>query len=129
MTEVDIISESFEVVQDSVNFRKYLTDIGKSKITFSPFGYGEICWRDYEAFALGSLLIKPDMSHLICNPEIFIPYETYIPISWDFSDFNEKFRYYINNQSERIRIAKNAFDVGYDFHKNREFLSHIGELL
>ena len=129
MTEVDIISESFEVVQDSVNFRKYLTDIGKSKITFSPFGYGEICWRDYEAFALGSLLIKPDMSHLICNPEIFIPYETYIPISWDFSDFNEKVRYYINNQSERIRIAKNAFDVGYDFHKNRDFLSHIGELL
>jgi len=129
MEEAEAISESFNVVIDSVPLSRYLIEIGRSKITFSPFGYGEICWRDYEAFALGSLLIKPDMSHLKCNPDMFIPYETYIPISWDFSDFNEKFMYYFNSESERTRITNNAFDIGHDFHANHRFLDHVRELL
>ena len=30
----------------------------------SPFGFGEICYRDFEAMLNGACLIKPDVSHL-----------------------------------------------------------------
>ena len=39
-----------------------------SRICISPFGYGEICWRDFEAILCGCLVVKPDMSHVETNP-------------------------------------------------------------
>ena len=40
----------------------YYQELTSSKICISPFGYGEICWRDFEAVLCGALLVKPDMS-------------------------------------------------------------------
>ena len=41
---------------------EYYREMCGSRICVSPFGYGEICWRDFEAILCGCLLIKPDMS-------------------------------------------------------------------
>ena len=38
--------------------------MSSAKFGLSPFGWGEIGARDFEIFINGSLLIKPDMSHL-----------------------------------------------------------------
>ena len=35
-----------------------------SKISFSPFGWGELGVRDYEIILGGSLLVKPRMDHM-----------------------------------------------------------------
>ena len=45
-----------------------------SKIGLSPYGQGEICYRDVELMQFGTLMIKPDMSkiHTIPNPYIDI---------------------------------------------------------
>ena len=123
------LSANYVVSSGSIPKIKYLEELGQSKITFSPFGYGEICWRDYEAMALGSLLIKPDMSHLKVYPDIFIPYETYIPIAWDFSDFDEKVLHYLNNPKERLRITGNAYEVGHEFVRQRSFIEHVKDLV
>lgn len=69
--------------------RQYVRELRQSKLCFSPFGYGELCWRDIEAFAYGSVLIKPDMSHLETSPDIFVPGVTYLPVRWDFADLAE----------------------------------------
>ena len=123
------LSNNYIVAYGSMPKIKYLEELGHSKVTFSPFGYGEICWRDYEAMALGSLLIKPDMSHLKVYPEIFVPYETYIPIAWDFSDFDEKFLHYLNNPKEMLRITRNAFKVGNEFVREGRFIEHLKDLV
>lgn len=52
----------------------------------SPFGCGEVCFRDFEAVLNDSLLLKPHMDHLETWPDIFRPGETYVPISWDGDD-------------------------------------------
>ena len=111
-----------------VKYREYLFEIMNSKMTFSPFGYGESCWRDFEAISLGSLLLKPDMSHLTSNPNLFIPNETYIPIKWDFSDFSEKASYYLNNENERLRIVGNALTLAQQYKKENKFLDYFGRL-
>ena len=45
-------------------------------------------------FNLEKTMIKPDMSNVITHPNIYIPYETYIPCALDWSDLIEKIDYY-----------------------------------
>jgi hypothetical protein len=58
----------------------------------------------------GALLFKPDMSHLTTYPDIYLPHETYIPLDWDGADLLEKTEFYLEHETERRRIARNAFE-------------------
>ena len=117
------------VSQDRVSNDVFLEELLDSKICFSPFGYGEVCWRDFEGMCTGSLVFKQDMSHAICSPDIFIPYETYIPLAYDLSDFDEKLDYYLTNPAERTRIARNAFQRIHSYFINDEFLQDMRPFL
>jgi hypothetical protein len=108
--ELNILNEN-----KLIKYNDYISELINSKLCISPFGYGEVCWRDFEAILAGSLLIKPDMSHLVTKPNIYIPYETYVPINWDYSDLEEKCIYYIENQKERYKITSNARAVWDNF--------------
>jgi hypothetical protein len=94
-----------------VSHRRYLAELKISKIVFSPFGYGEICWRDFEAVAAGAVLLKPDMSHVEANPNIYVPDETYVPVRWDFADLEEKVRELLADQSKREALSKRAYEA------------------
>ncbi len=104
---------------------KFFEEMKMSKLCFSPFGYGEVCWRDYEAFATGALLLKPNMDHLITHPDIFIPNETYVSLDWDLSDFEEKVTFYLENEQESARILSNSFDVMQQSIQNKSVLNLI----
>ncbi|MGE5469620.1 MAG: glycosyltransferase [Bacteroidota bacterium] len=108
-----------------VDRKSFLKELLHSKICFSPFGYGEVSWRDYESVMSGSLLIKPDMSHIETNPDIFIANKTYVPINWDFSDFREKVDYYLRKPHERNRIVNNAYSVLADYTRNKRFIGQM----
>jgi hypothetical protein len=89
---------------------RYYRELYDSKITLSPFGWGEVCFRDFEAIISGSLLLKPDMSHVKTWPDVYIPWETYVPLKWDGTDIIEKAETYLGNDRERSRIAQNAWE-------------------
>jgi hypothetical protein len=93
-----------------VSQKQYYSELKFSKIALSPFGWGEVCFRDFEAILAGALLFKPDMSHLITWPDVYIPYETYVPLKWDGSDLLERSEHYINDEKERKRITGNAYE-------------------
>ena len=97
------------VSEGRVRRHRFFDEMKRSKICFSPFGYGEVCWRDYEAFATGALLFKPDMGHLEVFPETFIPYETYVPLRWDLEDFEDKVHEYLAKPLLRSEICERAF--------------------
>ena len=91
--------------------KQFFKELRTSKICFSPFGYGEVCWRDFEAIMSGALLLKPRMDHVKLAPEIFIPHETYVPIEWDYSDYEEQVRRYLADDRKRLDICAHAFDL------------------
>lgn len=47
--------------------------VRQAKITPSPWGYGAVCFRDFEAIMGGSLLVKPDTSFCQTWPDLFDP--------------------------------------------------------
>ncbi|MCD1654661.1 glycosyltransferase [Treponema zuelzerae] len=79
-----------------------------SKIVLSPFGWGELCLRDFETVRSGALLLKPDMSHLETWPNVFIPGETYVPFDWDAKTLVETAETMLEADQERQRIVRNA---------------------
>ncbi|HEU6453832.1 MAG TPA: glycosyltransferase [Roseateles sp.] len=93
-----------------VRRHKFFAEMQRSKLCFSPFGYGEVCWRDYEAFATGALLLKPDVEHLAVVPEAFESEQTYVPLRWDLADLEDKVDYYLKHEDERKAICRNAFE-------------------
>lgn len=51
----------------------------------SPFGWGEVCYRDFEAIIAGAYLIKPNVSYLDTWPNIYEK-EFYHSLDWDLSE-------------------------------------------
>jgi len=105
--------ESLEDVSISaagrVTYPEYMKEMQKSRLCFSPFGYGELCWRDIEAFMTGAVLVKPDMSHLKTLPDLYEPWVTYVPVQWDYSDVGPAVANILSDQDARSRIANEAY--------------------
>jgi hypothetical protein len=112
-----------------VGQKEYYDEMRSSRICISPFGYGELCWRDFETVLMGSLLIKPDMSHVRTEPNIFVPGETYVPVKWDYSDLAEVCARYLADDEARNRIAAQAYSVLSDYYANSGFLKTFSKLL
>ncbi len=90
--------------------RRFNHEVANSRITLSPFGWGELCLRDFEAVRAGSLLLKPDMSHLETWPDVFGPLQTYVPFGWDGRDVVERARVFLQDETSRAGIARRAYE-------------------
>jgi hypothetical protein len=107
---INLVKNDSRFLSGMVSQNQYYRELRDSKMTLSPFGWGEVCFRDFEAIISGSLLLKPDMSHLVTWPDVYVPNETYVPLNWDGKDLMEKTAYYLENPRERERIARNAWE-------------------
>ena len=81
-----------------------------SKVVVSPFGWGEInVPRDYEVALSGSILIKPDLSHLDTWPDIFNN-NTVVQYKWDLSNLLETVENVLDNYKDYLEYAINLQD-------------------
>ena len=94
-----------------VHQREYNRELKNAFATLSPFGFGEVCYRDFEAAIFRSCLIKPDMSHVETWPDIYLPHQSYVPVKWDASDVIETAEELLRDRPRARRIAENAFDI------------------
>jgi hypothetical protein len=103
-----------------VKWSSFMKEMEQCAACLSPFGYGELCWRDIECFATGAVLVKQDMSHLETYPDLYIPFETYVPVKWDFSDLQERLVELDESEDLRLRLASRPFQI------IRDYLEHDG---
>lgn len=108
--------------------KQFMRELATAKICFSPFGYGEICWRDIEAIQAGAVLLKPSMEHLDMNPRIHIPFETYIPLQWDYSDLEEKIESVLSNDTYRKTLVSNAYQMVRAYLQEARFVDQFAYL-
>jgi len=103
--------KKFKIDTSRTSRRQYLNEIRNSKIGISPFGWGEICYRDFELIINGALLFKADMSHLKTWPPLYIKDQTYVPYSWSLEDFEQKLRDILKDKEKIIRVSKKAQEL------------------
>ena len=91
-----------------VEKKLYWKELSNSKLSISPFGWGEVCYRDFESFISGAVLVKPSMNHLTTYPDVYQEGETYMPVSWQLHDLKDKLEYALDNYNLLKQIAKNG---------------------
>jgi hypothetical protein len=108
----------------------YLKEFEKCKAIVSPYGWGEICYRDFESFIKGALLIKPDMSHLITFPDFFTENSTYLPVDWHMIDLEDKLQDINTNYIQYIEMAKAGQDNFFKNYNDSElFVNHLKDII
>lgn len=86
----------------------YFLELRQALIAVSPFGYGEICYRDFEAMLSGAAVLKQDMAHLETWPNLWVAGETYLPFAWDGSDFDERLDAALSDRQRTTELAAEA---------------------
>ena len=114
---------------DRVPQDEYYREMMRSRMSVSPYGFGELCWRDFECILCGAVLVKPDMRHLRTAPDLFVPGETYVPVAWDFSDLEAACRPYLEDEARRARMAERARTVLLEALGPDWFLDRFGEVM
>ncbi|ADY51392.1 hypothetical protein Pedsa_0820 [Pseudopedobacter saltans DSM 12145] len=110
--------------------RQYWKELRNSKLCVSPYGWGEICYRDFEAFISGSLLVKPSMEHLETYPNVFLPHQTYIPLNWDLDQLSEKLEDIIRQPQKYQEIAMEGQKIYKEvIYNSQEFIDHIKKIV
>jgi len=83
--------KNFFIIMDGfLPLNQYHESLKNSHYALSPFGWGAICWKDFEIFLNGAVLIKPNMSHIETWPDYYKENETYVDYNWDASNLKEK---------------------------------------
>lgn len=86
--------------------KKYYESCMNSKIMLSPYGFGETCYRDFEAILAGCEWIKPDCRHILTAPDIYRE-DNHVYCQPDWADMREALERAISRwdtqQSERQR--------------------------
>jgi len=105
---LDNLNDKYNVVKGQSTPQQFVEVMKRSRVGLSPFGMGELCYRDLELIQWGCLLVKPDMSKVITEPDFFKPMETYVPVKADWSDLNETIEKVLANFKDYQYIIDNA---------------------
>lgn len=92
----------------------YLEHIAKSKIGVSVRGWGRDSLRRFEIPLYETLLFTHDIG--IETPHPFEDGKTCVMFKNDLSDLEEKLRYYLEDDNERIKIAEAGKEHLYKYH-------------
>jgi hypothetical protein len=85
--------------------RRYLRELRSAIAVVSPFGFGELCYRDLEAFCAGVALLKPDVGHLETWPPIYHAGETYVSLPWDITSMAESILHLLQSPAHLLQIG------------------------
>jgi len=112
-----------------VPLSQFQRELRHARVSVSPYGWGEITDRDFRSIAVGAVLVKPDMSHLRTEPDVYRAWDTYLPVRWDGSDLVERVRYVWAHPQASQEMAKAAFRAWRRWFFDGRFLRRIREIL
>ncbi len=108
---------------------KYINELINSKISISPYGWGEICYRDYESILAGAILLKPNMDHLETFPNIYTS-QNYISLNWDLSNLSPVIENCIKDYENKKKLAINAqSEYSKHIHTSELFVENLKSAL
>ena len=130
LDELDKLDGTYNVVSNRLLPEDYNIALMKSKCAVSPFGMGEICFRDFETWNMGCILIKPFMDNVITYPNPYIDRETYFACNNNWDDLNDIIDVVLSlNNNEVKDINSNVRKTIIDMYSPQNFVTHFYNIL
>lgn len=130
LDELDKLDGTYNVFSNRLLPEDYNIALRKSKCAVSPFGMGEICFRDFETWNMGCILIKPFMDNVITYPNPYIDRETYFACNNNWDDLNEIIDVVLSlNNNEVKDINSNVRKTIIDMYSPQNFVTHFYNIL
>lgn len=118
-----------EATSEKVPRAAYYRELAHARISFSPFGWGEICPKDFESILYGAVLMKPSVAHVATFPDVLAEGETYVPVHWDLSDLADRVTRLLDHPQDAALIAQNAAERYRAAVSAASFVGHLRDLL
>lgn len=96
----------YDITTAKLSPKQYQDVMRVSKLLVSPFGMGELCYRDFESLDYGNGLVKPDMTIVNTYPNIYIQNETYISVNHTWDNLNEQLQILLGNPNKISYITE-----------------------
>ncbi len=119
-------------IEGRLNKKNYYTILRNSKVSIGAFGWGEVCYREFEAAICGTAFMTANMDSIETWPNIYHEGETYISYDFDFKNFHEKLFNLISDFELRKKLVKNSRGILTEVYSNlgkEYFLKKIYEII
>ena len=100
-----------DVFKNKMSHKKYLINLRNSKISVGCFGWGEICYREFEATRMGTAFVYPNLKYIETWPNIFIDGKTYKSYELDFSNLQDSIEFLLDNKYSRDEMVYNSQEI------------------
>ena len=94
-----------------LSHRDFLISLKNSKISVGAFGWGEVCYREFEAIKMGAAIIFPNMDNIETWPNIYQDRITYLSYNYDLKNLLAKVEELLNDQELRTNLIKNSQEI------------------
>jgi hypothetical protein len=130
LDELGKLDGTYNIVSGRLPPEVYNIALSKSTCAVSPFGMGEICFRDFETWNIGCLLIKPFMDNVITYPNPYIDRETYFACNNNWDDLNDLIDVVLSLNNNDVKdINSNVRKKLIDMYSPQNFVSHFYNIL
>ena len=125
----EVLDKKYISKKDKLPFQEYWEYLYNSRVCISPFGMGEVCFRDFESIATNTILIKPNMDIVITEPNIYIDKKTYFGVEYDWSNLNEVIDEVLSNFEEYNEMINSEVTKQFmDKYTLEPYCKHMYEL-
>ena len=126
------IQNNNKFIEGRLSKKNYYKILRSSKVSIGAFGWGEVCYREFEATMCGTAFMTANMDSIETWPNIYHEGETYISYDFDFKNFHEKLQNLISDFELRKKLVKNSNSILHEAHANlgkEYFLKKIYEII
>ena len=112
------INKKNKIIEGRLSKKKYYLSLRNSKVSVGAFGWGEVCYREFEAIRSGTAFMTADMSNIETWPNIYHEEQTYLSYNFDFENFIDNLNRLVNDVNLRKMFVNNSRDIMQNCHSS-----------
>lgn len=120
------------IIKGRFDKKKYYETLRNSKVSIGAFGWGEVCYREFEAIICGTAFMTADMSKIDTWPNIYHEGHTYLSYDFEFENLENNLNILTNDIGLRKKLVANSKSILESCHLHagkKYFLDKILEII
>ena len=110
------IENKNKFIEGRLSKKNYYKILRNSKVSIGAYGWGEVCYREFEAIMSGTAFMTANMKSIETWPNIYHEGETYLSYDLNFKNLNENLQILIKDIDLRKKLVFNSRLVLEDTH-------------